>query len=89
VNYKYDSLGRLNSKQTTTGSAAFNSEFTYEAGINKDTEDTRGASTTTKVSSINNDGNTISYSYDRNGNISTITEDKTVTIPRQATSTMN
>jgi RHS repeat-associated protein len=77
VNYMYDSLGRLNSKQISTGSATLNSEFTYEAGINKDTAGTLGASTTNKVSSINNDGNRISYSYDRNGNISTITDDNT------------
>lgn len=75
VNYKYDSLGRLNSNQISTGSTTFKSEFTYEAGINKDTSGTLGVSTTYKVSSINNDGNKISYSYDRNGNISTITQD--------------
>ena len=76
LRYGYDSLGRLDSKQTATGSAAFNTEYTYEAGITKDPEGTLGASTTTKVNSLNNDGSIINYAYDRNGNITAVTEDR-------------
>ncbi|MGY0374140.1 DNRLRE domain-containing protein [Clostridium sp. JNZ J1-5] len=67
VNYKYDNLGRLTDKSLNTGLSDFITKYTFEAGKLTNT-------TTTKVSEIDNNGKKISYSYDANGNIKTITE---------------
>jgi RHS repeat-associated protein len=62
----YDTLGRLSGKTITDGTTNYNTSYTYLAGEN--------GSTTTKVGSITNNGTAISYTYDCNGNISTITQ---------------
>ncbi len=66
IGYSYDILDRLSSKIINTGSAQFNTSLTYRTGVN--------GSSTEDVQSINNNGNTISYTYDANGNIETITQ---------------
>ncbi|MEA4827826.1 MAG: LamG-like jellyroll fold domain-containing protein, partial [Clostridium sp.] len=67
VGYKYDNLGRLTDRSLNTGLSDFITKYTFEAGAAANT-------TTTKVSEIDNNGRKISYSYDANGNIKTITE---------------
>jgi len=62
----YDTIGRLTGKTITDGSANYSTAYSYLAGST--------GSTTTKVGSITNNGAAISYSYDCNGNISTITQ---------------
>jgi RHS repeat-associated protein len=62
----YDAIGRLTGKSIYTGSTAYNTSIGYKAGAN--------GSATTQVESVNNNGNGISYTYDANGNIETITE---------------
>ena len=64
LSYSYDKLARLSSRtlNTTTG---FTSNYTYLAGAN-------AGSTTTLIESINNGGNTLSYTYDDVGNITEI-----------------
>ncbi|MHC1731936.1 MAG: DNRLRE domain-containing protein [Bacteroidales bacterium] len=62
----YDTLGRLSGKTITDGTTNYNTSYTYLAGAN--------GSTTTKVGSITNNGTAVSYTYDCNGNISTITQ---------------
>ena len=66
----YDSLGRLES--TVIGGMNYVVSYTYLAGVN--------GSTTARVASItNSNGNVISYTYDQNGNIETITEGSKLT----------
>ncbi|SHH28624.1 DNRLRE domain-containing protein [Clostridium grantii] len=67
LGFNYDILGRLTSKTINTGTAIFVTGYAYEAG-------TVANSTTTRVSTITNNGNGITYTYDANGNIETITE---------------
>lgn len=62
----YDALGRLTEKKITDGSINYNTSYSYLAGAS--------GSTTTKVGSITNNGTAISYTYDCNGNIATITQ---------------
>ncbi len=64
--YKYDSIGRLLNNAINTGTATLNTNFSYVSGLN--------GSTTNKVESIDNGGSKISYTYNKNGNIETITE---------------
>ncbi|MBZ9686140.1 DNRLRE domain-containing protein [Clostridium estertheticum] len=67
ITNNYDSLGRLQGKVTNTGTAQINTSYEFEAGKDANT-------TTNRVSKITNNGNGIVYSYDKNGNIETITE---------------
>ena len=67
VNYKYDNLGRLTDRTLYTGIKDFVTKYSFEAGAAANT-------TTTRVSEIDNNGNKITYSYDKNSNIKTITE---------------
>ncbi len=62
---EYDALGRLTTKTLTDGSNYITS-YTYLPGDS--------GLKTTKVGSITNNGTAISYTYDCNGNISTITQ---------------
>jgi RHS repeat-associated protein len=64
--YSYDAIGRVSNLLLDTGSQSYKVTYSYEAGIN--------GSATTRVRSINNNGKIISYTYDKNGNIKTITE---------------
>ena len=67
ITQSYDpTIGRLTSKAVNTGLATFNTSFGYLPGTN--------GATTTKVGSITNNGSPISYTYDANGNIDTITQ---------------
>jgi len=68
VGYNYDVLGRLDTKTINTGTSSYITDFDYKAGQVAN-------STTTKVSKITNKDKGISYTYDANGNIETITED--------------
>jgi len=68
INYSYDNMGRLNNETVNTGTATNTISYSYLPG-------TAGSgSTTSKVGSINNNGNQISYTYDANENIKTITQ---------------
>lgn len=67
VNYSYDELGRLEERKLSTG--VFTSDTTYEFEAGQDIN-----TTTTRVNKISNDGKEITYTYDANGNIETITE---------------
>jgi RHS repeat-associated protein len=67
--YLYDALGRLTSKTWTSGSTVYATAYTYK--------DKPGISTltSTQLASLQNGTNpTLSYLYDANGNITTITE---------------
>ncbi len=67
--YVYDVLGRLTSKTWTSGSTAYTTAYTYK---DHPTDTSR---TSTQLSSIQNGTSTpISYLYDANGNITSITE---------------
>ncbi|WP_163537248.1 DNRLRE domain-containing protein [Gracilibacillus sp. YIM 98692] len=65
VHYRYDKLGRSIAKTIDTGQAAYETTMTYKPGAN--------GSSTSLVESLTNNGDTISYTYDVNGNIETIT----------------
>ena len=73
VKYLYDSLGRLKDRTISTGTLSnpsLKTSYEYQAG-----KVVAGkTSTTTQVKSIDNDGKKIEYTYDKNGNIETITE---------------
>lgn len=65
TSYIYDPIGRIDYSTIDTG-IQYKTDYTYKSGIN--------GATTTKVESIDNGGKKISYTYDKNGNIETITE---------------
>jgi len=68
--YVYDVLGRLTSKKWKVGAMEYSTTYTYK----NHTTDT--SLTSTQVASIQNGLNPlISYAYDKNGNITSITED--------------
>jgi RHS repeat-associated protein len=68
IKYSYDNLGRLNNESINTGTATKTVSYSYLPG-------TAGAgATTAKIGTIDNSGSKISYTYDANGNIQTITE---------------
>ena len=72
VNNSYDTIGRMTQKAINNGANSFVTKFNYLSGIN--------GATTTKIGAIDNNGKSIAYSYDANGNIKTITEnDKVIT----------
>lgn len=71
VNYNYDKIGRLSSNSISTGLIPYTTKYSYLNGID--------GSTTNKISSIENGGKKISYTYDKNGNIETITENSKTT----------
>ena len=62
----YDAIGRVSGSTITIGGAVYNISYTYHAGVN--------GSTTARVASMTNNGSTIAYTYDENGNIETIAE---------------
>ena len=62
----YDALGRVSGSNVTIGAAIHNIAYTYHAGVN--------GSTTARVASMTNNGSSISYTYDQNGNIETLTD---------------
>ena len=64
----YDSLGRLQGKVTNTGTAQINTSYEFEDGKDVDTS-------TDRVSKLTNNGKVTVYTYDKNGNIETITEE--------------
>jgi len=65
----YDPLGRI-TKTTVDTTNPYITTYSYLAGLN--------GSTTVKLGSITNNGNTRSYTYDQNGNIDTITKGSNV-----------
>ncbi|MBM7871480.1 RHS repeat-associated protein [Clostridium pascui] len=65
----YDTLARLKDSTINTGEASFKTSYEYEAGA-------KANSTTEKVSVLDNNGEKIGYTYDKNGNIETITYNK-------------
>jgi len=65
VSYSYDSLGRVKSKKIVSGTATYNTNYTYVAGVETN-------STTNLIASITDTaGNSVSCTYDANGNIKT------------------
>lgn len=66
VHYTYDPLGRVHERTLDIGAVTYPTRYTYEEGIN--------GSSTTRVASMENNGDTLSYTYDERGNIQTITE---------------
>jgi RHS repeat-associated protein len=62
----YGELGRINTSVISTGSATWTVGYSYHAGVD--------GSTTARVASITNNGSAVSYTYDQNGNIETITD---------------
>ncbi|WP_143318591.1 DNRLRE domain-containing protein [Clostridium sp. HBUAS56017] len=69
TSYIYDSFGRVTSKNFTMGTAKFNTTYNYEKG-----NATTGSTDSARIASINNNGSTLSYTYDKNGNIETVTD---------------
>ncbi|NLM35487.1 MAG: hypothetical protein GX206_08620 [Clostridiales bacterium] len=65
-NIVYDSIGRITKTILNVGSFKYITEYTYHSGTN--------GSTTALIKDIKNNGSTISYTYDANGNIETISE---------------
>jgi hypothetical protein len=65
LNYRYDTMGRPVTTTISTGTNNFVTGYEYIPGSK--------GSTTTQVASITNKGETISYTYDANWNIKTIT----------------
>ncbi|WP_270563050.1 DNRLRE domain-containing protein [Clostridium beijerinckii] len=61
-------IGRLKQRSINSGANSFVTKYNYMNGING------AGSTTTKISSIDNNGKGIAYTYDPNGNIESITE---------------
>ncbi len=68
VKYEYDTLGRLTKRTINAGANSFETSYSYIPG------NVTGA-TTSKLSSISNNGIPIEYEYDANGNITKIIED--------------
>lgn len=66
VSYSYDSLGRLTNKSTGAANNQFKTSYSYVSGVN--------GSSTNKIGDIDNNGTKIFYTYDKNGNIETITQ---------------
>ncbi len=67
VDYQYDTLGRLTKKTINAGANSFETSYSYVPG------NVTGA-TTSKLSSISNNGIEVEYEYDANGNITKIIE---------------
>lgn len=66
VEYNYDSLGRLESKNINLATNDYLTTYTFKDG--------QGGTTTTQLEEIDNDGSSINYQYNSNGNITSITE---------------
>ena len=66
VTYTYDNLARI-SARTLNLTTPFTTSYSYLAGD-------KAGSTTTMVGSVNNNGNSLIYTYDNLGNIATISE---------------
>ncbi|MBW8383841.1 MAG: DNRLRE domain-containing protein, partial [Youngiibacter sp.] len=62
----YGELGRIDTSVISTGSATWTVNYAYHSGVN--------GSTTARVASITNNGSAVSYTYDQNGNIESITD---------------
>ncbi|MDP4146929.1 MAG: DNRLRE domain-containing protein [Bacillota bacterium] len=68
LSYSYDPvLATLLDKTLSTGNFNYKTSFTYKRGGN-------GGTDSTTIDTISNNGNVISYTYDANGNIDTITQ---------------
>ena len=65
VSNLYDAIGRVTHKTISIGEKTYTTEYGYLSGI---------SGTTTKIGYIDNNKNKITYSYDKNGNIETVTE---------------
>ncbi|NLK96418.1 MAG: DNRLRE domain-containing protein [Clostridiales bacterium] len=71
VKYGYDSIGRCTTKNIASGSSTlFNVKYNYSEGY--------AGSSTLSISSINNNGNEINYTYDSSGRISTVDNGKKI-----------
>ncbi|WP_081897103.1 RHS repeat-associated core domain-containing protein [Clostridium sp. KNHs214] len=69
LSLNYDSLGRMISKKLSTGLKDYITKYEFEAGKEANTA-------TSIVKSIDNGGEKICYTYDKNGNIETIVQNK-------------
>lgn len=71
VKYHYDTLGRNDSRTIAFGNGkTYLTSYGFKAGAN--------GSQSTRVESVNNNGSTINYTYDKNGNIETISQGTTL-----------
>ncbi len=68
VDYDYDTLGRLDSNVINLDAGQYTTNYFYKTGNDG------SQSTTYQLSKIQNNGNSIDYTYDQNGNIDTITQ---------------
>jgi RHS repeat-associated protein len=66
LEYNYDLIGRVSSHSLNTGIFPYQTKYTYLPGPN--------GSTTNFVSSIDNNGKQIGYTYDKSGNVETVTQ---------------
>ena len=71
TSFVYDILGRLQSRSVSTGTANYTTSYQYESGSSTN-------STTSRLSTITNNGSPISYTHDANGNIKTVTQGSSV-----------
>lgn len=66
TSYTYDILNRITGSTINTGFVQYNTTYSYLSGAS--------GSSTYRLGTINNNGSAISYTYDANGNIETITQ---------------
>ncbi|WP_238882331.1 DNRLRE domain-containing protein [Clostridium sp. YIM B02551] len=67
VKYHYDTLGRNDSRTIAFGNGkTYLTSYGFKAGAN--------GSQSTRVESVNNNGSILNYTYDKNGNIETISQ---------------
>ena len=73
ISYTYDTLNRRTAKTINT-TTPFITEYTYMAGRTKGSTTDNSSLTTTLIQSVKNGNDTLSYTYDNNGNIKTISK---------------
>ncbi len=78
LGYDYDSLNRLKTRTLNT-TTPFITEYTYVAGRNKGSDTDNTALTTTLVKTVKNGNDTLEYTYDKTGNITSVAKNGTVT----------
>ncbi|MDT8716244.1 DNRLRE domain-containing protein, partial [Clostridium sp. 19966] len=62
----YDSIGRISNSSISTGQTSYNVGYAYKAGA--------AGSSSTKLKTITNNGSSLDYDYDANGNIVSIVQ---------------
>ena len=77
LSYSYDSLNRLVARTLATGTN-FATEYTYIAGRDKGCTQDNPTLTTTLVKTVKNGNDTLEYSYDALGNITSVSKNGSV-----------